>query len=122
MRSHRLSQRGISLTGLLFAGVLVGLVAILGMKIWPHVTEYYKVKQTLKAIVKDGSMSSASVSEIRGAFDRRAETNYIDTIKGADIDVTKENGNLVLSIEYSRRVPLFGPASLVFDFQASSNQ
>jgi hypothetical protein len=122
MRASRFSQRGVTLTGLILSGVVVGLLAVLGMKVSPHVIEFYKVRQALKAMSMDGSLKGASVGEVRGAFDKRANTDYIDSIKGTDIDVTKEGNNLVLSISYSRQIPLFGPVSLVIDFETATNK
>ena len=68
-------------------------------------------------------MRGASVAEVRRAFDRRANIDQIDdVIKGTDIDVTKEGNTLVLSFAYSRQIPLFGPVSLLIDFEGASSQ
>lgn len=122
MRASRYSQRGVTLTGLMLSGVVIGLLAVLGMKVSPHVIEFYKVRQAMRALSVDGNLKSSSVSEVRRAFDKRANTDYIDTIKGSDIDVTKEGNNLVLSVAYSRQIPLFGPVSLVIDFETATNK
>lgn len=122
MRASRFSQRGVTLTGLIMSGVVLGLVAVLGMKVSPHVIEFYKVRQAMRALSVDSSLKAASVAEVRGAFDRRANTDYIDSIKGSDIDITKEGNNLVLSIAYSRQIALFGPVSLLIDFETATNR
>lgn len=122
MNRSRYSQRGVTLTGLITWGVIIAMLAVLGMKVSPHVMEFYKVRNALKAMANDSSLSGASVSDVRGAFDKRANVDYIETIKGTDIDVTKEGNRLVLSIVYSRQIPLFGPVSLVIDFEAASNK
>jgi len=122
MNRSRYSQRGVTLTGLITWGVIIAMVAVLGMKVSPHVMEFYKVRNAMKAMANDSSLSGASVSDVRAAFDKRANVDYIETIKGTDIDVTKEGNRLVLSIVYSRQIPLFGPVSLVIDFEAASNK
>jgi hypothetical protein len=103
-------------------GVIIALLAVLGMKVSPHVIEFYKVRNAIKAIANDGSVSAGTVSDVRKAFDRRANTDYIETIRGSDIDVTKEGNSLVLSVSYSRQIPLFGPVSLLIDFEGASNK
>jgi hypothetical protein len=122
MNRSRYSQRGVTLTGLITWGVIIALLAVLGMKVSPHVIEFYKVRNAMKAIANDGSIKSGTVADVRNSFDRRADTDYIETIKGSDIDITKEGNSLVLSISYSRQIPLFGPVSLVIDFEAASNK
>ena len=36
-------QRGVALSGLIFWGVVITLVAVLGMKVVPTTIEYYKI-------------------------------------------------------------------------------
>lgn len=123
MNVNRNTQRGMTLTGLIFAGLLIVLIAVVGMKVVPHVIEYGKIMSNIKAIAGDAGLKGASVAEVRRAFDRRANIDQIDdVIKGSDVDVTKEGNALVLSFAYSRQIPLFGPVSLVIDFEGASNR
>jgi hypothetical protein len=123
MNVNRNAQRGMTLTGLIFAGLFIVLIAVVGMRVVPHVIEYGKIMSNIKAIAGDASLRAASVAEVRRAFDRRANIDQIDdVIKGSDIDVTKEGNALVLSFAYSRQIPLFGPVSLVIDFEGASNR
>ena len=41
-------------------------------------------------------------------------------VTASDLDITKEDGRIVMSIEYSRKVKLFGNVSLLIDFSAST--
>lgn len=123
MNVNRNAQRDMTLTGLIFAGLFIVLIAVVGMRVVPHVIEYGKIMSNIKAIAGDASLRAASVAEVRRAFDRRANIDQIDdVIKGSDIDVTKEGNALVLSFAYSRQIPLFGPVSLVIDFEGASNR
>jgi len=114
-------QRGVTLGGLLVAAVVVAIVAMLGIKIAP---EYYEHRQILNAIHKVAAESDAatSVAQVRAAFDRQANVDYISAITGADLDVSKESGAIVIEFAYERRVPLFGNASLLLDFTGSSRK
>lgn len=120
MNGNKYSQRGVTLTGLIFWGIIIALLAVLGMKVSPHVIEFYKVKNVMSAIVSSGQ--AGSVADVRAAFDRRADTDYIETVKSSDIEVTKVGNSVVLSIAYSRQIPLFGPVSLLIDFEASTDK
>ena len=112
-------QRGIALSGLLFWGVIIALVAILGMKVTPDCIEYYKIQKSVKSISAEAS--GKTVSEIRNAFDRYAEINQINTIKGVDLDVSKEGNEIIIAFGYEKRIPLFYNVSLLIDFQGSSS-
>ena len=45
---------------------------------------------------------------------------YANVLTAADLEITKEGGELVISFAYTAKVPLFKNASLVFDFEGSS--
>lgn len=117
MRTSKSHQYGVSLSGLIVWGVIIGLVAVLGMKVVPDVAEFLKVKQAIASVAKD---NHASVASVQGAFDRYADINQISVIKGRDLEITRQGNQYVISVAYERRIPLVGPASLVLDFQASS--
>ena len=111
-------QRGVALSGLLVWGIIITLVAVLGMKVGPEYLEYYKILKSVKSI--STGAGSRTVPEIRAAYDRYADVNYINTLKGSDLDISKENNSVVISFAYERRIPLFYNVSLVIDFEGSS--
>jgi hypothetical protein len=118
MRVMRVSQRGVTLTGLIVVGFLVAIVAIVGMKLTPDVIEYFKIKKVITAVANDGKL--ASVTEVQNAFDRYANIDTISVINGKDLEVTKEGNAFVVSVSYERRIKMFGPVSVVLDFEVSS--
>lgn len=113
-------QRGVSLSGLLVAAVLLALVALLGMKVVPEVIEYFQIVKTVKTIKNDPS-ATASVADVRKAFERHADINNIKAITAQDLEVTKESGEVVISFAYESRVHLFANVSLLLEFQGSSS-
>jgi hypothetical protein len=120
MRVNPSTQSGVTLTGLILTLIVVALVAILGMRVVPDLIEYGKILSNVKAVAKDPGLKDASLAQVRTAFDRRANIDQIDTLKGADIEVSKENGQLVLSFAYTKRIPMVGPVSLLIDFEGST--
>lgn len=113
-------QRGVTLSGLLVGVVIVIAVALLGMKVAPSVMEYYKIVSAIKSVAQDSSLKSATVGEIRKAFGKHQEIGYFTKIGPADIEVTKEGGELVVAFAYQDKIPLFANVSLVIDYEASS--
>jgi type II secretory pathway pseudopilin PulG len=109
-------QSGVSLTGLIFVLAIVGLIAVVGMKVLPAITEYIGVKKAVAAAKSAGS----TPAEVRTSFDKNAEIGYITSISGKDLEVTQVNGITEVSFAYEKKIPLVGPASIVFDFEGST--
>jgi len=111
-------QRGVALSGLIFWGIVLILVAVLGMKISPTLIEYYKIKKDTKAVVAQMGPES-TVADVRKSFDRFADIDQLD-FKGSDLDVSKDNGKIVIEFAYEKRIPLFANVSLVIDYKGST--
>jgi hypothetical protein len=115
-------QKGVSLSGLLIVCVILVLVALLGLKVGPPYLEYLQIKKAISGIVESGEVRSATVLDVRKAFDRRAQVDDITSIGGGDLEITKEGGEVVISFAYPKKVPLFSNVSLLFDFAGSSKR
>jgi len=111
-------QRGVALSGLIFWGVVITLVAVLGMKVVPTTVEYYKILKDIKATVaKVGP--DATVADVRKTFDNFANIDQLD-FKPEQLDVSKDKGKIVISFDYDKRIPLFGNVSLVINYKGST--
>jgi len=113
-------QRGLSLNGMVLIGAGLGMVALLAMKAVPPWIEYGNAVKAIKGTATDSSLKDASVAQVRAAYGRRADMDDVKSIPPADIDITKEGGELVITFKYEKKVPLFHNVSLVFDFEGSS--
>jgi len=113
------NQRGITLIGMVVACIVIVIVAIGGLKIAPAYIEYFKVKKAIVGIAQNNR--SATVGEVRYAFQLRAAVDDIDVIGPKDLEITKEGNEVVVSANYSRRIPLFANINVVIDFSASSS-
>jgi type II secretory pathway pseudopilin PulG len=110
-------QKGLSLFGLIVVLAIVGVIAVLAMKVTPTVTEYLSIKKAINSIKANGG----SIPEMRAAFDRQAEVGYIDSISGKDLDIVKDGEGAEISFAYQKVIPLAGPVSLLIDYAASTN-
>lgn len=116
-RPHR-RQQGLTLIGLLVSGVIIALIALVVMRVVPTVIEYFNIK---KAVVRATSASPTGLaSEIRTAFDRSQAIDDFSAIAAKDLVITKVNDKTVVSFAYEKRIPLFGPASLLIDYKGDS--
>jgi hypothetical protein len=120
MHGNKFKQRGVSMMGLLIGAAILIAVALLGMKVAPAYIEYFSVKKAVVGIVQSGD-ARGTVADVRRAFDKRAQVDDIAVITGADLEITKEGGEVVIAFSYPKKIPLFGNVSLYFDFAGASN-
>jgi hypothetical protein len=114
-RSHAAArQRGLTLIGLLFWGILVAMVALVVIRVLPTINEFTTIQRAVKKIAQDGP---ATVPEIRAAFERQKNIEYsIASISGSDLQITKENDKVVIRFEYNKEVPLVEPVYLLIKY------
>jgi len=111
-------QRGFTLFGLLFWAIVVGFVALVGMRVLPALNEFFTIKRAINKITSEG----ATVPEIRNLFDRQKDIEYaITTIGGKDLSITKENDKVVISFAYDKEIELMNPVYLLIKFEGRSN-
>lgn len=117
MRSESaVKQRGITLVGLLFVLALVGLVGVLALKVSPTVVEFMSIKKAIAAAKAAGP----APMEIKKSFDKQTDTGYIDSVSSKDLELTPNGDQVEVSIEYQKKIPMFGPVSLLIDYSATT--
>ncbi len=112
-------QRGLSLIGLLFWGGVVAVLAVVAMKIFPTVLEYYTIQRTVNRIA---ASNPATVPAVRAEFDHATITEYsIQSIKSSDLVVSKDGSDkVVIEFAYDKEIDLFGPVYLLIKYQGRS--
>jgi hypothetical protein len=112
-------QRGIALGQLLLWGFVLAIVAIIGMKAVPSVIEYYTILKNVKTVANQAGEGS-TVGQVRSAYAKYAEIDNTKSLSPDDLDIYKEGGQIVIAFSYEHRIPLFGPVSLVIDYEGSA--
>lgn len=112
------NQRGVALSGLIFWGIVITLAAVLGMKVAPTTIEYYKILKSAKGTVAQSGPES-TVAEVRNTFDKFADIDML-AFSSKELDISKENGKIVIAFEYEKRIPLFWNVSLLIDYKGST--
>ena len=110
-------QRGLSLSGLVLALILLGLAAVLGMQVIPAVIEYHSIKRA----VIEARDKGTTVAEIQAAYSKAQIAGYFSAVTANDLVIVKDENEYVVSFAYEKKLPLFGPASLLLEFAASTN-
>jgi type II secretory pathway pseudopilin PulG len=117
MQVSRKSQRGISLSGLIFVVAIIGLLVTFGMRVVPSYIEFKAVKNAI-ALAK---ATGGSVQEMRTSFDKNADVTYITSIGGRDLQFARDSGKVEISFAYEKRLPIAGPVSLVIDYAGTTD-
>ncbi|MGA7179259.1 MAG: DUF4845 domain-containing protein [Thiobacillaceae bacterium] len=116
----RKQQHGVSLIGMLFWGIVIVFAAMLAMKLLPAYIEYFTIKKVLADIGRDPEIKTLSNSAIRDKFNKRSAIDDIHSVKPTDLDISKDGGRTVVSVDYPFQTKLVGNISLLVDFHASS--
>ncbi|MES2100281.1 MAG: DUF4845 domain-containing protein [Pseudomonadota bacterium] len=112
-------QRGITLFGLMFWAIVVGMVALIVMKVLPTMNEYFTIQKAVNKIASEGGRT---VPEIRAAFERTKDIEYsITSITAKDLNITKENDKVVISFAYDKEIELIKPVFLLIKYEGRSN-
>lgn len=117
-RQPRASQRGVTLFGLMFWAVSIGLVAYVLVRTVPTLNEYFTIQRAVEQVARS---QPATVAEARAAFDKQKELEYsISSITGKDLIITKENDKVVVAFAYDKLVPLYGPVYILIKYEGRS--
>lgn len=112
------SERGITLFGLLFWAIVIGFVALLGLRVLPTVNEYFTIKRAVEQIAASGA---TTVPEIRAAFDKQQQIEYsIQSITSKDLEITKVNEKVVIGFAYSKEIEIMSPVYLLIKYEGRS--
>jgi hypothetical protein len=117
--SDGLSQqraRGFSLIGFLCTLIVVGAAGLLALRVGPGVIEYWAVEKAIKA----AAATSNTPEELRATFDKLAAAGFIDAIEGKDLKISGRGEAMQVNFAYEKKVPLYGPASLVIEYKGST--
>ncbi len=116
----RMKQLGVSLGGLMVGAAIFIVLAMFGMKLGPSYLEFFAIKKAVNAIAQE--KRGATVIEIRKTFDARATIDDISTVKGADLEITKEGNELVISANYRKEIPMAANMGVYIEFRAVSKE
>jgi Tfp pilus assembly protein PilE len=112
-------QRGISLMGLIITLGVLGFLAVMAAKLMPAYIDYFAVKKIFKSMEQAGDLTKP-VREIRKSFDTRNTIEDVKSVKGDDLEVTKEGGETILTASWSVKVPLVANVSACLDFNVTT--
>jgi Domain of unknown function (DUF4845) len=119
--NHGQRQRGLTILGFLFVAVVAVAVVMIGARMGPAYLEWYTVQKVLRDSLQ-ASKDGFTLYQFRRDFDLKASADYIESVRGADVEVTKDGDQLVATASWSRVLHLVGNVSLLLEFEATATK
>ena len=114
-------QRGITLMGTIITLGVLGFLGVMAAKLLPAYLEYASVKKIFKTMVQ-GGQTKGTVRDIRMSYERHNAIEDVKSVQAADLEITKQGNDAIVSAAWSVKVPLVANVSACIDFEASTEQ
>lgn len=119
MERHQ-RQQGITAIGLILWLVLLGLGALLALRLFPVYMESFKIDTAMQSVIEDSALVKKSNREIIEALLRRFEIDDVQRITSRNyrdhVKVEKKLDKVAILVSYRAEARLFRNLSLVADF------
>jgi Tfp pilus assembly protein PilE len=119
--SKRPRQQGLTIVGFVLVAAVVAVFVVVGARMVPAYIEYNSVKKSIEKSLND-VRDPGSTMEVRRAFEKYLATDYIDSVRASDLEITKEGTQTTASVAWTRILPLAGNVSLYLEFEAKATR
>ncbi|MGF1613746.1 MAG: DUF4845 domain-containing protein [Gammaproteobacteria bacterium] len=120
MTRHR-RQQGITAMGLILWLVVLGVGAVLALRLFPMYMESFKIETAMRSVIGDPALQSQSNREIIEALLRRFDIDDVRSIDSRNyrehLKIEKKRDQVSIMVTYRAEAPLFGNLGLVADFR-----
>ena len=119
-RTHR--QQGITLSGFIYVSIIVGIIAVVGMKLFPLYNEKMKVDMALKNVAEQAEAATLPKSKIVDLVSRQFEVSEVrrwsqrEFSKVLKIQRAAGGKGKTMNLNYEIRGPFFGPLDVVLNY------
>lgn len=116
-------QRGITLSGLIMACIVLGGSAVMVMKLWPLYNEKMKVDQAMEHLSGNPEAARMNKMDVVRALMRQFDVSDVDRFdtpglaKVVTVGKKKGSGDKVIMIEYEIRTPLFSNLDVIMNYR-----
>jgi hypothetical protein len=113
----RNKQIGAGLVGWLIVLSLIGLVALVTIRLAPVYMESFTVSSVLKGLAGDNSLKGTDRAQVLQALTKRLEVNNVGSIKRENVKLETVSGGLQVTVAYEKRFPILGNLDGIADFR-----
>jgi hypothetical protein len=112
-------QQGVTGVGWLIILGLIAFFVFIGLRLFPIYAENFNVVTSLKSLKNEPQVTRKSKADIQRLILNRFQINDVKNAGRKNISITKRAGVLTVSVKYDVRTKLFGPLSLIAEFDES---
>ena len=117
MAGIRNRQQGFSLSGWLATILVVGFVVVMTVKLGPLYLDDYAVSEILTNLDERPGKASATTEQVHGWIMNDLRANGIE-LSPVEFQVNQdEKGDVSVSIDYNRRLPIVANVDLIVSFE-----
>jgi Domain of unknown function (DUF4845) len=109
-------QRGISFMGLLFVGIVLAFVGVIGAQVAPTLIEFQAIRKAANKAANEGT----TPPDVRRVFDAASAIDDFKAVTGKDLDISKQGDKVVVAFAYNKEIHLGGPAYLLLKYAGST--
>jgi hypothetical protein len=105
MRTRR-RQQGLGLLGILAIAVMVGFFVMSAIRIAPGYVEYLTIRDIVIGLAEEYDENVDTISDIRRTMAGYFNTNQIKNLDYREVEVSREEGKIIIDASYEERIPL----------------
>jgi hypothetical protein len=119
------SRGGVSLSGLIYSAIIFGIIAVVGMKLFPLYNEKFKVDLALEKVAGQTESARMTKTALVKLVMRQFEVSevrrwsMVEFVKVLKIKKLKLGKGKTMSLEYEIRGPFFAELDLVLKYEKS---
>lgn len=112
------SQLGMGMSSWLIIIVIIGLFATQLFKVIPSYLDNQTLRSKLEelAITPEG-IESKSLGELRSTLNNSLRINNIRDLPNDAIEIKRQDGRVVININYEKRIPMFSNVDVILTFK-----
>lgn len=105
MKTHR-SQRGMGLLGMLLIAIMVGFFVMSAIRIAPGYLQYLSIRDIVIRVAEEYQEDQDTIADIRRKIADYFNTNQIKAIDPREVEITRQEGRVIIDASYEERIPL----------------
>lgn len=112
-------QQGMTGIGWLIVLGLIAFFVFIALKMFPVYSENFNVISSIKSLKNEPQVTKRSKADVMGLIMKRFQINDVKNAGRKNVTIGKRGGVLTVNVKYDVKTKLFGPLSLVAEFDES---
>jgi Tfp pilus assembly protein PilE len=109
-------QQGMTMISVALLVVMIGFLALIGLRLFPVYIENYKVGSHLKQLAQEPDTKDMSDDEILKTLAKRFQIDDVNNVKNEHIFIEHNGDSTTIAVEYEVRTPAVGNVDMVVSF------